>query len=140
MLARELRLLLLGLDGHTDGVDRPADENLEMRRREWLGEIVPGAQPQRFDARRDTRVSRHHDDDRLGAGLHRNAQQLVSGYVAHVEVEQHDVEAAMAQELECLVSTTRDADVIAVELQQVGATFPQRAIVIDDQEPDFGLD
>src|SRR5213078_921462 len=112
---------------HTYGMDRAADENLEMRRREWLGEIVPSAQPQRLDARCDARISRHHDDDRLGAGLHCDAQQLVSGYVAHVEVEQDDVEAAMAQELQCLVSTTRDADVVAVELQQVGATFPQRA-------------
>src|SRR5882762_10496248 len=138
--SRELRLLLLGFDRDAHGVDRPPDENLEMRRREWLGEIVPGAQPQRFDARCDARVSRHHDDDRLGARLHRDAQQLVSGNVAHVEVEQHDVEAAMPQQLQGLLSTTSDADAVAVDLQQVGATLPQRPVVIDDEEPDAGLD
>ena len=69
VLARELRLLLLRFERDAYGVDRAADENLEMCRRERLGEIVPRAQPQRLDARCDARVSRHHDDERLGARL-----------------------------------------------------------------------
>src|SRR2546430_13619291 len=99
----------------------------------------PGAQPQRLHARRHARVPRHDDDDGFGTRLQSGLQQLVSGNVAHVEVEQHDVKAAMAQQLERFLSPAGDADLIAVDLKQAGATLPQRAFIVDDQEPDRGL-
>ncbi len=46
-------------------VRRAADEHLEVRRRERLRQVVPRAGPQRLEARRDRRIARHDDDERV---------------------------------------------------------------------------
>src|SRR6266571_3198356 len=61
---------------------------------------------------------------------------IVSGLVTHVEIEEDDVEFAMAEQLQRFGTATGGGDLITVELQQIRAALAQRAIVVDDQEAD----
>ena len=45
----------------------------------------------------------------------------------------------MAQQLERLLTPAGDRDLIAVDLEQIGAALPQRAFIVDNQEPDAGF-
>src|SRR5207247_3710749 len=63
VLPLELRLDGQGFARHGDGVGRATYQDLQVRRRERLGEIIPRAGAQRFEARIDARVAGDHEDE-----------------------------------------------------------------------------
>ncbi len=70
-LLDQLDAQILCLARHHHRVRRSADQDLEVRRREGLGQVVPRAGPERLDAARDARVAGHDDDDRVLVGAQR---------------------------------------------------------------------
>jgi len=139
VLPLELRLDGQGFARHGDGVGRAAHQDLQVRRRERLGEIIPRAGAQRFEARIDARVAGDHEDDGVRVRLQAGAQQAQAGDLGHIEVEEHDVEPVALQRLARLVATATQADLIPLVLQDAGAALSQRAVVVHDQHADGGL-
>jgi hypothetical protein len=111
-----------------------------MGRGERLRQVIPGTGPERFDARRDARVARHHDDDRFLVSRQRRTEDLHSRNRGHIEVDQHDVELAPPNQLERLVTTTERRDVEAIHLQHAGAPFAEGAVVVYDEKAEGCLD
>src|SRR5262245_27048614 len=62
------------------------------------------------------------------------AQQLHARHLAHVQVEQDDIEWVALQDVLCLLAATAEADLIALVLQHAGATLAQRALVVYDED------
>ena len=58
----------------------------------------------------------------------------------HVEIDQDDVELAAPNDLERLVAAPDEGDVVAVQLEHAGAPLAQGAVVVDDEDPNVGLD
>ena len=77
--------------------------------RERLGQVVPGAGPQRLDAARDAGVSGHHHDDRVLVGLQRGAEDVQSRDLRHVEIDEDDVELPPLDRVERLLAPARPA-------------------------------
>ena len=108
--------------------------------RERLREVVPGAGAQRLDAAGDARIAGHHDDDRVLVGLQRRPQDLQPRDLRHVQVDQDDVELPALDRLERLFAATDERHVVSIHLEHAGAALAQRALVVDDEDPDAGLD
>ncbi len=68
-------LLFFRFTTHHEGVRRAPDQHLQVSTGEGLGEIVPGALPQRLDARVDARIAGHHDEESGGVRADRRPQQ-----------------------------------------------------------------
>ena len=140
VLLGDLLAKLARLPVHHDRVGSPSDEDLEVGRRKGLGEIIPGAGPKRLDARADARVPGHHHDDHVGIGFERGAQQIEAGDLRHVQIDQHDVELALLEKLARFFTPSRQGHREPVHLKDAGATLPKGAFVINQQDPDPGLD
>jgi len=117
-----------------DCVSGSAEKQLEMGAGIRLWEIVPGADAQGLDARADAVIARHHDDDCARRRGHDRLEDVHSGHRRHANVHQHDVEARPLDHLDRVVTTAGDRDVESLDLQDARATFPQRAIVVYDED------
>src|SRR5882762_4856711 len=96
--------------GHSDGMRGPSQQDLQVSGGEWLGEVVPGPGLQGLETRRHRRVAGHDDDEGLWVCLEACLEQLDSGYLGHVQIEQHDVEAHAFQRVEGLVTLKRSEE------------------------------
>jgi len=83
-IADSLPAQVARLARHQDDVRRAADQNVEVRGREWLGEIVPGPGTKRLDARRDTRIPGDDDDDHFLVGFQGASHDLHAADRRHV--------------------------------------------------------
>ncbi len=132
-------LLRTRLARHLHRVRRTSDQHLELRPGERLGQIVPGPGAERFERGLDTRLPGDHDDDRLGVRGERGREQLHPRDVAHVEIDEHDVERVPLEGLERLVPATARLHAVAFDLERTGAALAQRALVVDHENADAGL-
>ena len=137
VLNDQTRLYLLRVLGAGGSMGRPADEQLQMRRREWLGEIVPGPCAQRFDAAGYARITRHYQYDHVLMGFDGGFQDLHARDRRHVEVHQHHVELAPLQQVNGFFTAAGGGDYMAIHLQHRRAAISERPIVVDheDAEP-----
>ncbi len=119
-----------------DGVRRPADQNLQVRGGERLGEIIPGAHPQCFNARGNARIARHHDDEAIAVGFQRGVEDFQPGDQRHEEVDQNEVELTPADQVEGFLAASRQSHAIALTTEDRGAALPERALVINNEDPD----
>ena len=115
----------------THRVRGTAEQHLEMRAGERLRDIVPRTDAQRLDARGNARVAGHHHDDGVRAHFERRLENLDAGHRRHAQIDKHDVERRTTNHLDGFVSATRHRDAVAFDLQEAGAPFPQRAVVVD---------
>src|SRR5438445_804352 len=122
VLPLELRLDGQGFARHGDGVGRATYQDLQVRRRERLGEIIPRAGAQRVETRIDAGVAGDHEDDGVRVRLQAGAQQAQAGDLGHIEVEEHDVELVALQRLARLVATATQAELIPLVLTDAGGT------------------
>ena len=76
VFAGESGLLRQGFAGHHDGMRGAADEDLQVCGRKRLGQVIPGADAQRLEARVDARIPGDHDRDRIGTGRETAPQQV----------------------------------------------------------------
>ena len=139
-LRHQLGPEVVRLPGDHHGVGGPPDEHLQVRRRERLGEVVPGAGAQRLDAAGDARVAGHHDDDGVTMVVQGRPEEVHAADLRHVQVHQHDVELAALHRLQRLFAAADDGDVEAVHLEHAGARLAQGALVVHHQDPDARLD
>ena len=80
-----------------------------------------------------------HDRDHLRVGLQTRMQQVQTRNVAHVEVDERDVEGGAAEQLERFAASTTDGDVVAFEPEDAGAAFAQSVVVVNDYDAKAGL-
>jgi len=106
-----------------DGVCRPAHQNLELGTGERFGEIVPRTGAQRLDARLDARLAGDDDGDRVGVGRERRAEQLHPRDLAHVQIDQDDVERPAPQQLLGFLAPPAYRGVVAIDGQRAGAAL-----------------
>jgi len=131
---RLLRFARLACEQHR--VRGATEQDLQMGGREGLRQIIPGSRTQRLDARGDARVAGHHHNDGFTIGRQRRAEQLHARHDAHVEIDEHDVEAPPPKQLQRLVATTDRADVVPVHLEHTRTPLAEGAIVVDDEHLD----
>ena len=139
VLLLQLETELAGFARDHDGVRRAADQDLQVRGRERLGQVVPGPDPQRLDAARDARIAGHHHDDGILALGEDALEDVETAHLRHVQVDQHDVELPPPHRLQRLLAAADRRDVVPVGLQHRGAALAQRALVVDDEDADAGL-
>src|SRR6185503_818942 len=139
-LIHQLNPEVLSFPRHHYGVGGPANQYLEVRGGERLGQIVPGSGPERLDAAGDARITGHDYDDGVLVGLESCLQDLQAGHLRHIEVDQNDVELAPPHRLQGLFTPTDQRDIVAVHLQHAGAALPQGSLVVDDQHANAGFD
>src|SRR5438093_786932 len=119
------------------GLSRAApDQDLQLRAGERLRQVIPRPRLERLEARGDRRVPRHDDDDRARISGERGLQQLAARDLAHEPVDEGNVEGTPLQRVAGLVATPGHDDVVAFRLEYAVAAFPQRALVIHDQNAD----
>ena len=140
VLLHQLDAEILGFTRHHHRVRRAPDEHLEMGRGEGLREVVPGAGAQCLDAAGDAGIAGHHHHDRVLLRSQRRLQDLQSGDLGHVQVDQDDIELAPFDGLDGFLATPDDGHVVPVHLEHTGATFPQGPFVIHHENPDARLD
>src|SRR5207248_2762954 len=116
-------------------VHRSPDQHLQVRGGKRLGEVVECSLTQRFDARLDAGVTRHHDDHRVVIGPQGGAQQGESIDLRHVQVYEHEVECAALQQVEGFLPAAANGHVVAFVAQHRRAALAQRVFVIDHENP-----
>src|SRR2546427_170693 len=121
---------------NSGGVRGAADQDLQLRAGERLGEIVPRARTQHLEARFDARLAGDDDGDRIPVGGEGGLEQLYPRYLRHVEIDEDDVERAPLQGLEGLAPAARSGDVVSLGAEYAGATLAQRALVVDHEHAD----
>ena len=124
----------LGLARDEHRMRRAAHEDLELRGRKRLRQILPGAETQRLEARVDARLAGHDDRERRGVRGERGGEQFAARHLAHVPVDQHDVERASGEQILRLAPLAADRHIVAVVSEHAGAALAQRVFVIDDQQ------
>jgi hypothetical protein len=139
VLPHHLLTEVVGLAPLQDGVRRAADQDLQVGGGEWLGEVVPGAHPERLDAARHGRIAGHHDHQGVPVGLEGGVEDFQPGHLRHEEINQDQVELPPADELHRLLAASREGDGVAFAAQNRRATLPEGPFVVDDQDPDRGL-
>ena len=144
-LAVPVGLLELGPDrlrlpGHDHGMGCTPQQDLQVGRRKRLGQIVPGARAQHFEARVDARVPGDHDDYRFRVCFEAQAQQPQSRDLGHVEVQEDDIEPVPLKGLARLLPAAAHSHLVAFVLQHAGAALPQGALVVHDEHADAGLE
>ena len=72
--------------------------------------------------------------------LERRLEDVNAGDRLEIEIDQDDVELAAPNDLERLVPAPDEGDVVAVELEHARAPFAQRAVIVDHEDPNVGLD
>jgi hypothetical protein len=107
---------------------------------ERLGQIVPGAGPERLDAAGHAGIAGHHHHDRVLERAQGRLENLQAGNLGHVEVHEDDVELAPLDRLERLFAAADEGDVVAIHLEDAGATLPQCALIVHHEHPDARLD
>ena len=121
------------LPRHQHRVRGASDQDLQLRAREGLRQVIPGPLLERFEARGDRGVPGHDDDDDAGLGGEREAQQLAPRHLPHVPVHQGDVKGAAPDRVARFVPPPAHRDAVALGLEHAEAAFAQRALVIDHQ-------
>jgi len=115
---------------------RLPDQDAELDGGERLREVGPRADAHGFQARRECRFAGHGDDPCRGIRGQCDRQQLGARDATHVPIQQQHVEDAVAQQILRLPCQTGGRDVVTIIRQYAGATFAQRFLVFDDQNPD----
>ena len=140
VLPHHLQAQVGGLAALQDGVRRPADQHLQVGRGERLGQVVPGAHPERLDARRHARIAGHHDHQAVAIRFQGGIQEVEPRHLRHEEVDQHQVELPAPHQLQRLLAPPRQRHGVSLAAQHRRAALPQGALVVDDQDPDRRLD
>ena len=122
------------LDLELPARERAADrheEPVEVRR---LLEEVDRAELRRLDGRLDGPVARdHHDRDR-GLGVVEGLEDLHAVPLRHLDVEQDEVDAALARARERLVAVDGLLDGVALELEDLAERAPDGGLVVGDED------
>jgi len=113
-----------------------ADEQLQVRRRERLRQIVPRALAQHVHVGCDGRLAGGHDDERVGIRQQRGAHQRQPVDLRHAQVDQRDVERTSPKERLRLVAARDRGDVVAFLAQRGGAGLAQRVVLLGDDHAD----
>ena len=87
----------------------------------------------RFDARRNARVTRDDNDNRVALCHLGRAQHLHSADGREIEVSDNDVEGAALQGFERLAAGSRSCHLVAVGSEHARETVAQSAVVLDDK-------
>src|SRR6476620_1260443 len=138
-LFHQLHPEILRFPGHHHRVGRSADEDLQVGGRKWLWQIIPGSSAKGFYAAGHAGIAGHHDDDGVLVSLEGGLQNFQPRDLRHVEVDQHDVELPAPHGLQRLFASPDQRDIVAIHLEDTGATLSQGALVIDHQDADAGL-
>ncbi len=145
------RVLFLRLDAHRESVrgvrvaaQAPAllqslDGERHLVEGEGLGEVVVRAAAQRIDRDLLARLTRHDDDvGRLRITRRRDALDLAeefqTGEARHLDVGDHEEEAAVVQELESPLGIGSRGDLEAEAAQEHGEQTANARLVVHDQD------
>ena len=140
VFASKLRLDGVRLPPHEDAMRGTAEQDLQVRAGEGLGEIVPGSRAQGLETRVQGGIAGHHDDNRVRMRLEAHPQQTHPGYVPHVQIEEHNVEPVALEHVARFIPATRQADLIAFVPKHRRAAFPQRPLVVHNEYVNAGLE
>src|SRR3989304_5382255 len=123
-----------------DRMRGPPDQHLEVGRTERLGEVVPGTHPDRLDTRWHARIAGHHDHQAVAIHLQGGVEDIHPRHLGHEEVDQHQVELPPPDQVHRLLTASCQHYAVPLGPQHRGATLPQRALVIHDQDANRRLD
>ena len=71
---------------------RLLDQVADLRGRERLGQVVPGAAADRLDGGLDRRVGRDHDDDEVGVLGEQLGDQVEAALLTEAQIQEHEIE------------------------------------------------
>src|SRR5882672_7243141 len=111
-----------------------ADAGHELAHGEGLRDVVVGAHLEPADLVALLRARRQHDDGHERAA---GPDLLAHGEAVHVgqhEVEEHEIGAALARELDAVAAQPRRDDVEALELERVAQPAHEVRLVLDDED------
>ena len=132
-------LLLTRLARHEQRMHGASDQDLEMRGRERLRQIIERALPQRFHARLDAGIAGHDDHDRVVVRAERRSQQCQPVDPRHVQIREYDIERPALEELQGILAAARDRDVISLVTEHGGAALAQGMLIVDYEDPNASL-
>ena len=120
-------------------LDGTGDEEPQLvGARDRFLQVLERAELHRLDRVFHRAVRRHHDDldlGLLGADL---AQQPHAVEAGHLEIGEHQIEAAFVEDLRCFFSVLRGDHRVLVELERIGDELAQAGFVIGDQDACHG--
>ncbi len=102
--------------------------------RERLGQVVEGAAPHRLDGGLDGSVRGDDDDVQPGCQPQQFRQQVEPLLARQPQVEEGDVEQAVAEQLQCLRGIDRLGGVVAHRLKRQPQRPAHAGVIVDDQE------
>ncbi len=124
------RLLLL--DAHL--VERVVNRVLELVEVERLAEDVVGAEPHRLGDLVDRGLAADDDHRRRDPGGANEREDLVARFLRHVQIENDQAEAALADQPDCLLAVLGLDDVGPFVLEQLDQALAGSGFVVDDEE------
>ncbi len=72
--------------------------------------------------------------------LQRRLEHVNAGDRLQVQVDEHDVELAAADDVERFIASSDESDVVPVHFEDAGAALPQRPVVVHDEDANVCLD
>ncbi len=82
----------------------------------------------------------HHHHEAIPVRLERGVEDLETRHLRHEQIDQDQVELPPADQLQRFLAPPGQGDAVSLTAQDRGAALPQRPLVVDDQDPDRGLD
>ena len=101
---------------------------------ERLGQIVICPRLHRFHRRIERGVAGDHDDRRVGGVDPHAAQHIHAVEAGHLEIGEHEIEAALRQFGECILAILAGHDVMTFALQDMREIGQGDGFVIDEQD------
>ena len=110
-----------------------ADREQHFGRLERLGEVVVGAAAHRFERQLLGSVRGHQDQRGVGPAPRELRQQREAVDARHPQIAEHDVGHRVLEAGERVLAAAREGDLVAFGAQHQREAFPQRIIVVHDQ-------
>ncbi len=116
------------------GLERVADEFLDLHRVERLEQIIIRAELHRLDGGLRRAVGGHQDDEQLGVGGADAAQGFEAVHAAHAHVHQHEVGLEFGNDLQSLLAAGRGGEFDFRRIKNPLERIPHVFFVINQQE------
>ena len=116
----------------------PVDGDRERAPVHRFRDIVERAGSHRLHRALDRAIGGHHDHRRFESPLLKCLQELHSIHYRHIEIAEHDIDAAILKTLQALATVAGFNHLIAVLSESETGDTPEIPVVIDHQEACFG--
>jgi hypothetical protein len=106
----------------------------QLAHRERLGDVVVGAEVERLDLDGVLALRREHDDRQRGVERAHAPDDLEAVDSGQSEVEQHEIEGAVRNALQCVLAGEHRGDGIVLSFQRDAQGAQHDRLVVDEQD------